>query len=65
MTELVESVGKFASSFDAIPVSELTFGPEYTPSRVSKSDPSVVTVASPLVGAVQRYQTDAPPWFPA
>src|SRR5438105_3169238 len=35
------------------------------PSRVSKPEPTVSTVAVPLAGAVQRYQTEAPPALPA
>src|SRR5438552_1766104 len=35
------------------------------PSSVSKLEPAVVTVVAPEAGAVQRYQTEAPPEFPA
>jgi hypothetical protein len=31
---------------------------------VSKSEPSVVIVADPVDGAVQLYQTEAPPTLP-
>src|SRR5207253_2053776 len=39
--------------------------PVKTPSSVSKLEPAVVTVTVPAAGAVQRYQTEAPPGFPA
>src|SRR5438046_2892707 len=35
------------------------------PSRVSKLEPMVSTVAVPLAGATQRYQMEAPPELPA
>src|SRR5260221_147494 len=56
-----------SSSFDATSVSEETLEPVYTPSSVSKSEPSVETVAGPVIGASHLHQTVAPrgllEWF--
>src|SRR2546423_4068382 len=52
------------SSLAATLVRPPTLEPLYTPSRVSKLDPTVSIVAVPLAGAVQRYQIECPPALP-
>src|SRR2546423_3213546 len=53
------------SSLAATLVRPPTLEPLYTPSRVSKLDPTVSIVVVPLAGAVQRYQIECPPALPA
>ena len=53
------------SSLAAIWVRPFTAVPVYAASTVSKPDPVVSMVAWPVTGAVQRYQTEAPPELPA
>ena len=63
--ELVEEVGIAPVVVESHEFNAFTAVPVYTPSTVSKSLSQVSIAARPLVAAVQRYQTDAPPVLPA